>query len=171
VGLGHVFRWDDQTFGDPPAAGASIAIAHVSGWTFEGAAERVFGLQPHPAPCGVNVPCVGSARYGPFATAVTSMTVQYRFNRARVRPYLVAGLGVLWSRSLHSITQARGSHATLSEFDTRDRGFGPDLGAGLRIRLGHGIAASPEVRWLDAPWLSRQNLAVTRVMLRVDYTR
>lgn len=172
-GLGHVFRWEDQTFGDPPAAGAAIAIAHASGWAFEIAADRVFGLEPHQQPCGlVNVTCVGSGRYGPFATAVTSLSVQYRFHRrARVQPYLVGGLGVLWSRSLHTVTQALGSHATISEFETRDRGFGPDLGAGLRVPLSRGIAVSPEVRWLDAPWLSRANLAVTRLMLRVDYTR
>jgi hypothetical protein len=88
-----------------------------------------------------------------------------------VQPYLVAGLGVLWSRSLHTVTQAQGRTATISEFETRDRGFGPDLGAGLRVALGRGFTVSPEVRWLDAPWLSRANLAVTRLMLRVDYTR
>lgn len=172
-GLGHVFRWEDQAYGNPPAAGAGIAIAHVSGWAFELAADRVFGLEPHQQPCGVvNLTCVGSGRYGPIEVAVTSMNVQYRFkHRARVQPYLVGGLGVLWTRSLHTITQAEGSYATISEFETRDRGFGPDLGAGLRVLFGRGFAVSPEVRWLDAPWLSRANLAVTRLMLRVDYTR
>jgi hypothetical protein len=52
VGLGHVFRFDDETFGNPPNAGAAVAIAHRSGWAFELEVDRVFGLEPKRAPCG-----------------------------------------------------------------------------------------------------------------------
>jgi hypothetical protein len=102
--------------------------------------------------------------------AVASATLQYRFRKTRVQPYLLAGLGVMWSRSLHSETRVTGpSAAVITEHESRDRGFGPELGAGVRLNLGRHFAASPEVRWLDAPWLSRQNLAVTRLGVRASY--
>jgi hypothetical protein len=50
-------------------------------------------------------------------------------------------------------------------------GFGPDLGAGVRLRVARSWSMETEVRWLDAPWLSRQNLAVTRLLAGVTYAR
>ena len=49
-------------------------------------------------------------------------------------------------------------------------GFGLDFGAGLRLSLSRAISVSPEIRWLDAPWMSGANLAVTRVVLRTAYS-
>jgi opacity protein-like surface antigen len=170
AGLGHVFRWDDQTFGDRVNAGGAVAIAHRSGWAFEWHADRTFGLEPRQAPCGlVNVTCVGSAHEGPTNMTVMSLNARRYFGGGRVQPFLTGGLGVMWSRSLHSVTRVQGSIATISEFATSDRGFGPDLGGGLRIRIARSWSAEAAVRWLDAPWLSRQNLAVTRLSAGVTY--
>jgi opacity protein-like surface antigen len=170
AGLGHVFRWEDQTFGDPITAGGGVAIAHRSRWAFEWHVDRTFGLEPKQAPCGlVNVTCIGTAHYGPTRMAVMSMSVRRYFGDRRLQPYLTGGLGVMWSRSLHSITQVRGSIATNSEFASTDRGFGPDLGAGLRMRIARSWSFEAEVRWLDAPWLSRENLAVTRLLTGAIY--
>ena len=52
----------------------------------------------------------------------------------------------------------------------RDRGFGPDLGAGLRIVLSPHVAISPEIRWLDASLMSRENLAITRLGIGATYS-
>ena len=170
AGLGHVFRFEDQTFGDRANAGGSVAMVHRSGWAFELHADNTFGLAPKPAPCGlVNVTCVGVAHYGPTKMSVMSINVRRYFRSGRVRPYLTGGLGVMWSRSLHSMTTVSGSIATNTEFATSDRGFGPDLGAGVRLRMSPSWSVETEVRWLDAPWLSRQNLAVARLLAGATY--
>ena len=170
AGLGHVFRWEDQTFGDRIAAGGGVAIVHISGWAFEWHVDSTFGLEPKQTPCGlVNVTCIGVAHDGPTSIAVMSMNVRRYFGDGRLQPYLTGGLGVMWSRSLHSVTQVRGVIATSTEFASNDRGFGPDLGAGLRFRIARSWSLEAEVRWLDAPWLSRQNLAVTRLLAAATY--
>jgi hypothetical protein len=170
IGIGHVFRFDDETFGDPLSAGAAVSLAHRSGVVFELEIDRVFGLEPKPAPCGlVNRTCVGDGRYGPREAAVASLAIHYRFKGHRIQPFLFAGIGVLWTTSLHTTTYANTNPAVMVETESRDRGFGPDLGAGLRIRLSPHIAISPEVRWLDAPLLSRENLAITRLGVWTTY--
>jgi hypothetical protein len=78
---------------------------------------------------------------------------------------------MMWSRSLHSETRVTApSIAVITEHESRDRGFGPELGAGVRLPVTPHLAVSPEVRWLDAPWLSFQNLAVTRLSVRGSYS-
>jgi opacity protein-like surface antigen len=170
AGLGHVFRWEDQCFGDHVNAGGGVAIAHRSGWAIEWHADRTFGLEPRTVPCGVlNVTCVGIAHEGPTQMAVTSFGVRRYFGDTRFRPYLSGGLGVMWSRSMHSLTVVRGGVATMTEFESGDSGFGPDLGAGLRLQIAPSWSLDAEVRWLDAPWRSRQNLAVTRLLVVATY--
>jgi hypothetical protein len=170
AGLGHVFRWEDRSYGDRANAGVGLAIAHPTGWAFEVHADRTFGLDPSPAPCGiVNVTCVGVAREGPTSMTVASINARYHFTKHRLQPYLIGGLGLLWSRSLHSVTNVQGAIAVMTELESRDSGFGPELGAGLRLPVGRGWSVNGELRWLDAPWLSRQNLAITRVVANVTY--
>lgn len=169
-GLAHVFRWDDRSYGDRTNAGAGVAIAHSSGWAFEVHADRTFGLTPRQAPCGlVNVICVGVGHEGPTSMAVAAIDARYHFGKHRLQPYLIAGLGILWSRSMESLTQVEGPIASVTESLSRDRGFGPELGGGLRLPIGHGWSVNGELRWLDAPWLSRQNLAITRLVANVTY--
>jgi opacity protein-like surface antigen len=170
IGIGHVFRFNDEGFGDPLTAGAAVSMAHRSGIVLELTLERVFGLEPRLAPCGlVNQACVGDGRYGPRGAAVASLGMHYRFRHGRIQPFLFAGIGALWTTSLHTTTYASSNPAVMVESESRDRGFGPDLGAGLRIRLSPHVAISPEVRWLDAPLLSRENLAITRLGVWTTY--
>jgi hypothetical protein len=170
VGLGHVFRFSDETFGDPLNVGAAVALAHRSGWVVEFEVDRVFGLEPKPAPCGlVNQTCIGDGHYGPREAAVASLGVHYRFGGDRIQPFLFAGVGVLWTSSLHTTTYANMNPAVMVQGESRDRGFGPDLGAGLRIRLSRHVAISPEARWLEAGLLSRENLSVTRLGVWTTY--
>ena len=170
AGVGHVFRYNDEGFGNRGNLGGSAALVHRSGFVIELEADRTSGLDPRPTPCGVvGVTCVGQGRDGPTSATVTSVGIQYRLKGERVRPYFTAALGVLWTTSLSSITRVNGSVASISESESSDRGFGPDLGAGVRIALTKHLAVSPEIRWLDAPWLSRANLAVTRLTVRTSY--
>src|SRR5262245_22554986 len=171
VGLGHVFRFDDETFGDRLNAGAAVALAHRSGPAIELEVDHVFGLEPKPAPCGlVNNTCIGSGRYGPREATVTSLVVHYRFKGDRIQPFVFGGLGVFWTASLHTITYSSTTPAVMTERASRDRGFGPDLGAGLRVRLSPHVTFGPEIRWLDASLLSRENLAITRLGIRTAYS-
>lgn len=171
AGLAHVFRWEDQTYGNPANVGGGVGIAHSSGWAIEVHGDRTLGLDPLPAPCGlVTATCVGVAHYGPTAMSVASINARYHFSGRRLEPYLIGGLGLLFSRSLHSMTEVQGPIAIMTESQSRDRGFGPELGAGLRLPLARGWSLNGELRWLDAPWLSRQNLAITRVTAQVTYT-
>ena len=170
VGLGHVFRFSDETFGDRPNAGAAVAIAHRSGLVVELAFDRVLGLEPKAAPCGlVDNTCIGDGRYGPRAATVTSLGMHYRFRSDRIQPYVFAGIGVLSTTSLHVITYASTKPAVMVSSESRDRGIGPDFGAGVRIRCSPRLAISPEIRWLDASALSPENLAVTRLGVRAAY--
>lgn len=170
AGTGYVFRYNDEGYGNHWNAGGGAALVHRSGFAIEFEADRTFGVDAKPVPCAtVGVTCVGDGRDGPTSATVTSVGIQYRPKGERVRPYFTAALGVLWTTSLSSITRVTGSVATISESESSDHGFGPDLGAGVRIALTKNLAVSPEVRWLDAPWMSRQNLAVTRLTVRTSY--
>ena len=170
AGMGHVFRYSDQAYGDRWNLGGGAALVHRSGFAIEVESDRTAGLDPGLTPCGIaGVTCVGQGREGPTDATVASLGIQYRLKGERVRPYFTAALGVLWTTSFSSITRVNGPVATISESESRDRGFGPDLGAGVRIALTKNLAISPEIRWLDAPWLSRANLAVTRLTMRTSY--
>ena len=174
--LGKCWPWSRlslrrETFGDRLNAGVAVAIAHRAGLVIELDAERVFGLDPKPAPCGlVNNTCRGSGRYGPRQATVASLAVHYRFKGTRVQPFLVAGIGMLRTASLHTTMHTSTSPAVMVESESRDRGFGPDLGAGLRLMLAPHVVISPEIRWLDASLLSRENLAITRLGIRTTYS-
>jgi opacity protein-like surface antigen len=170
AGMGHVFRYNDEAYGDRRNVGGAAALVHRSGFAIEIEGDRTAGLDPRQTPCGiVGVTCVGQGREGPTSATVTSVGIQYRLKGERVRPYFTAALGVLWTTSFSSITRVSGAVATISESESSDRGFGPDLGAGVRVALTKHLAISPEIRWLDAPWLSRANLAVTRLTMRTSY--
>ena len=82
--------FDDETFGNPLDASAAVAIAHRSGLVIELQVDRVFGLEPKSAPCGlVNNTCIGDGRYGPREATVASLGVHYRFSGDRAQPFLL----------------------------------------------------------------------------------
>jgi opacity protein-like surface antigen len=174
-GLGHVFRFEDQTYGDRSNVAAGIALRYRTGLGVSIELNRTLGLPAAPAPCGIlidGVPanCVGSARNGALSATVASISAEYQFAFGRVRPYVTAGLGVLRTRSVWSTAVVRGNEVFFSEEEMRDTGIGPDLGAGVRFELTPRFSLGPEVRWLDASLQSRANLAVTRVSVRAAYS-
>jgi opacity protein-like surface antigen len=171
VGLGHVFVYEGDTLGDKPNIGGSLAIMHRSGWGVEFEVNRTLGFSPELAQCAIEGTfCVGTTYQGIRPPMIASLGVQYRFKARRVQPYLTAGLGVMWLKSVQSTGRIGGPEFMHSEAEVSDTGFGPDLGAGLRLSLSRAISFSPEIRWLDASWLSRANLAVTRLVVRTAYS-
>jgi opacity protein-like surface antigen len=96
-----------------------------------------------------------------------SLNVQYLFHGTRLRPYLTAGVGALWSRSVWSRTRVRGSQAIQSERNVEDLGFGPDVGAGLRVPLTAKTSVAADIRWLEAGTTSPLNLSVARASIRL----
>lgn len=153
VGLGHVFVFEGDTVGDRLNIGGSLAVVHRSGVGVELEVNRTLGLSPE------------SVR----PILIASINLQYRFFKARrVQPYVTAGLGMMWVKYPHGFGPTRPDMSP--QTDVTETGFGPDLGAGLRLSIFGALSVSPEIRWLDAPWLARANLAVTRVVVRTAYS-
>jgi hypothetical protein len=175
LGVGHVFRFEDETFGDAPALTLGLALRHANGLALEVEVSRPMGLVPSPAPCavysgGVPLPCVGTGRNGVLALQSVSIGGRYRFGRSRIGPYLAGAFGLMRTRSVWSVAQVEGSSVVLSESARRDTGVGPDIGAGLDIRLGRRLSLRPEARWLEASGISPLNLSITRLTVRTAYT-
>jgi hypothetical protein len=173
-GLGHVFRYEDQTFGDRPNISGAVAIVYRARLGVELEVNRTLGLSPSPAPCGIAIDarpaaCVGRTHNGVRSATVASVLARYQFTRQRVRPYVTAGLGVLRSTSVWSSGVVEGNQVILTETEMTDVGFGPDLGAGIRVEITRSASIRPEVRWLEASFGSRLNLAVTRLSVRAVY--
>ena len=175
IGNGHVFRFSDQSFGDEPNVSVAGAMLSHNGFGFEVEATRTMGLTPGPAPCGVLVNgapanCQGDAREGVLDAASLSFIFRYQVMHYRLQPYFMAGVGILRTRAVASMTVVRDGAVTQSEIEDTSTGLGPDLGAGLRIPVGAGLSVNPEIRWLAASSLSRHNLAVTRASIRLAYS-
>jgi opacity protein-like surface antigen len=174
-GLGHVFRFEDRTYGNQPNISGGFALVHRSGWGVEVEANRTLGLTPTSAPCAIVIDgrpasCIGNAHNGVSAATITSANVRYQFGSGVMQPYLMAGLGILHTRSVWSTATVAGPRVVLTEEEMRDTGLGPDLGAGIRFRVGRHLSLGPEIRWLDASVRSRLNMAVTRLALRTALT-
>ncbi len=175
VGHGHVFRFDDETFGDRPNLSVALALRHRTGLGIEFEVNDTLGLTPRPAPCGITIDdapaiCVGEAHNGVHSATVASVTVQYQFGTRRLQPYVLAGLGVLHSTSVWSTATIEAGHVRLSELESRDTSIGPDVGFGIRLNVTPTLSVNPEVRWLDASLHSHLNLAVTRLTIRAGYS-
>lgn len=174
IGIGHVFRYADDSFGDEPNISGAVAVLRRNGIGLELEANTTIGLTPKPAACGIvidGVPatCSGSAREGVLDASSVSFNFRYQLMRHRLQPYFMAGLGVLRTRAVASITMVRNGTAVQTETEDTSTGIGPDVGAGLRIPLAGGISVNPEIRWLEAASLSRHNLAVTRMSIRAAF--
>lgn len=154
IGLGHSFRWDDELSGNGLNIGAGVAIVHESGFALEVESNRTRLSQ------------VGGIR---SATSV-SVVVRYQFATPRFQPYLLAGVGALWSSHVSSEETLVDHDVVLLEMEHSDVGIGPDLGGGLRLVSGGPISIKAEIRWLDASLRSRANLGVVRLSIRVAYS-
>jgi opacity protein-like surface antigen len=172
VGLGHVFVYEGNTLGDKLNIGGSLAIVHKSGFGVEFEVNRTLGFSPELARCAIEgTTCFGPTHHGIRSPTIASANLQYRFKTRRVQPYVMAGIGVMREKVVQGTGPIGGPDMLgQTEAEVSDTGFGPDLGAGLRVPLFRAISINPEIRWLEASFFSRSNLAVTRVVVRTAYS-
>lgn len=164
VGVGRVFRANDQGFGTAPAIVVGVAARHQRGFGLEADVGRLFGLEAAPAPCGiVAIPCAGQGRAGVLAAVTASVSVQYQFGRRRIRPYVSGGIAGLWTRSVWTTIRVGTDAATLTEEERRDTGFGPAFGGGLQVAIAGQHNARVDVQTLSGSARSAVNLATTRL--------
>lgn len=170
AGSTDTFRFDDQSFGRKLSLGGA-ARARV--WGRLGVhieANRVIGLEPRPANCPVvHVVCQGSGRNGVLAATMVSVAVESYLRDAGVRPYISAGMGVMWSHSINTTIVVSGSTATLREREFHNRGFGFTAGVGLAVPVGEHVLLRPEWRFYDGSLISSMNLSMTRASLAAGY--
>jgi opacity protein-like surface antigen len=164
---GHTVRFGDQTFGDTPNLGLTLSARHETGLGFEVEVNKTFGLTPEPVPCSGVVPCTGEAVSGVRTTLITSGNVLYYFSGNRVRPYVIGGIGVMWTDWAYSITMARGHVDEIMQRDERDTGMVISFGGGLRIHLAENLSVRTELRVYDSSALSRSNLTLVRTSVGI----
>jgi opacity protein-like surface antigen len=167
VGVANVYRTEDRNFGTELNVGGGLGIE----WKrlgFDVEVHRTSGLRPVAVQCGVNVPCVGSAREGILEATMFSGNVSYFFG-TRVRPYVTGSVGLLWTEGVNSQTIVSGTVATLSEFRETDTGLALGVGVGVDVPLTPALSLRPEFRTYSSVAMSRVNLGVHRGTIGVRY--
>ena len=136
VGWGRVWRYEGRAYGSGLNIGTGVTIRVSSGWGI--GLETDWTIGPRSAPVVV---CVNAS---------------YRFRSDRqVQPYLSAGIGALWTRHDRRAGDTRSPGTEV--------GFGPNLGAGLRLADSGGPFFQADISWIEGAWLSPANLSVTRM--------
>ena len=165
---GHLFRAEDRTFGDELNVGAAIG-ARAARVAVEFELNRMFGLAPEAAPCGLPL-CVGSARSGVTSALVASGNVRYHFGNSRHQPYITGGAGAMRTHSIASILYSRNGVGTFEEREENDTGFAFNVGGGVHMPLTDSFSLRPEIRIYDSSVMSRQNLALIRTSIGAAYS-
>jgi hypothetical protein len=169
AGVANLYRAEDQSFGTELNVGAGLGIE----WKrlgLDAEMHRTVGLTPRAVQCAIdNVPCVGSAREGFLEATMLSGSVSYFFERPRVRPYVTASVGVLWTESVNSLTIVNSTRATLSEFHENDTGLAIGVGFGVDVLLTPALSLRPEFRTYSSVAMSRVNLGLHRGAIGVRY--
>jgi opacity protein-like surface antigen len=167
VAQGHLFRFDDQTFGNNLNIGAGFGVRWSKlGMEFD--VHRQLGLTPQLARCGV-ASCTGEAREGVLSSTIASANLFYQFGEAPIRPYVIGGLGAFRSRTVSSVLTIRGTSGTFSEFESSDTSLAVSFGAGLRIAVGRSFSIRPEIRLYDGTALGSENLTLIRTSIGAAY--
>jgi opacity protein-like surface antigen len=168
AGVANLYRAEDRSFGTEPNVGAGVGL-EFGRFGFDVELHRTLGLTPRAVQCATGgVPCLGSAREGFLAATMLSGNVSYSFGSGRVRPYVTGSVGVLWTRSVNSLTVGTGT-ATLTEFDERDAGLAIGVGLGVDIPLTASLSMRPEFRTYSSVAMSRQNVGVHRGAVAIRY--
>jgi opacity protein-like surface antigen len=176
VAMGHVFRFEDQGFGNHPNFGAAVELPVWRKLRFGVEMNRTFGLSPSTAKCGgildsqrQPLPCVGTARKGVSEATAASFTASYFFGEGRIQPYLVGGLSILRAGEYRSSSIVHQGFVEFSESKLSSTGIGPTLGAGLRASISRHLSIRPEIRFSDGTALSYLNLSQWRISAGVAY--
>jgi len=169
LALADVFRVEDRTFGNRPdiGGGLRLPLARRIGLEFE--ANRALGLRPEPAPCGLLLGCVGTAREGLLDATLATANVYVRFPRGGVEPYIVGGAGILWTRSATSMTVVRDGVGVMSEVEHREHELAISVGAGIDVPLTRRFSVRPEFRIYDSNAVATMNLTVFRAAVAAGW--
>jgi hypothetical protein len=169
VAVANLYRAEDRSFGTELNLGAGLGVD----WKrlgLDAEVHRTIGLTPRPVQCAiVSVPCVGAAREGFLEATMLSGNVSYFLGGPRVRPYVTGSVGVLWTRSVNSLTTVSSTAATLSEFHERDAGLAIGVGFGVDVPLTPALSLRPEFRTYSSVVMSRVNLGLHRGTIGVRY--
>jgi opacity protein-like surface antigen len=177
VAMGHVFRFEDQGFGNHFNFGAGIEVPVWRNLRVGAEINRTFGFSPGIAKCGAilsapdqPLPCVGTARHGVSSATAGSLTAAYFFGAGRMQPYLVGGLSLLSATEFWVTSIVHQDYVELIESKSHSTGIGPTLGAGLRISINRHLSVRPEIRFSDGTALSSLNLSQWRISAGAAYT-
>ena len=144
IGGASVSRYQSETsFGSGPALGMGVAIRWLSRLWLDAEASEIRGLKES----------VDSA------AAVSAVVAYDLVGSKRARLYLFGGPAMLLTR--HTADALNAAH--------NEVGWGLDVGMGVRLALSPRVSIRPELRYLDAPWLSRTNLGLTRASVAMGY--
>ena len=165
----HIFRAEDRSFGNPIDIGAGVRVPIARRIGIEVEVNRAEGLQAAPARCGILGGCEGTAREGVLDATLATANVYVRFPHGRVEPFLIGGVGGLWTTSVNSVTRMRDGVGVMSEQEQRDAGLAIAFGGGADVRLTRRLSVRPEVRIYDSTAMSRTNLAIIRSAVAVGY--
>jgi opacity protein-like surface antigen len=169
LGWAHIFRAEDRGFGNPVDIGGGVRVPLARRVGVEVEFNRALGLQADPARCGVVGGCEGKAREGLLDATLVTTNIYVRFPRGRVEPFLVGGVGGMWTTSVNSLTTMRGGVGIMSEWEERSVGLAIGFGGGATVALMQRWSVRPEIRIYDSTAMSRTNLAVIRTALGVGY--
>ena len=165
----HIARAEDRSFGTPIDIGGGVRVPIARRIGVEIEVNRALGLQADTARCGIVGRCEGAAREGLLDATLATANVYVRFPRGRVEPFLVGGVGGMWTRTVNSVTTTRSGIGIMSEVEDRDIGLAIGFGGGATVTLTPRWSVRPEIRIYDSTAMSRTNLAVIRTAVAVGY--
>jgi opacity protein-like surface antigen len=178
VAMGHVFRYEDQGFGNHFNFGAGVEVPVWRQLRIGTEINRTFGLSPTMAKCGAilnspdqPLPCVGTARQGVSSATAGSLTAAYFFGSGRTQPYIVGGVSVLSATELSVSSVVHPDYVEFVEHKSHSTGIGPTLGAGLRVSINRHFSVRPEIRFSDGTAVSSLNLSQWRLSVGAAYAR
>jgi opacity protein-like surface antigen len=176
VAIGHVFRFEDQGFGNHFNFGAGIEVPLWRNLRIGAEINRTFGLSPTMARCGAilsgpeePLPCVGTAQHGLGSATAGSLTAAYFFGAGRTQPYIVGGVSVLSATEFGVTSIVHPDYVEFVESKSHSMGIGPTLGAGLRVSINRHFSVRPEIRFSDGTALSSLNLSQWRLSVGAAY--
>ncbi|HEY7448735.1 MAG TPA: outer membrane beta-barrel protein [Vicinamibacterales bacterium] len=171
IGWGHLFRVEDQTFGDRPNIAAGLGVELFPRVRVELEFSDTVGLTPDSTPCGAppGITCVGEGRDGFSRARMATGNVAYFFSNGRTQPYITGGIGTLWSKGVSSITFGGGNPWIITEQEFHERGLVWHVGTGVRLAVTRRIFIRPEFRIYDSTIQSRVNLNMLRGSVAVGY--
>jgi hypothetical protein len=168
-GVVKIFGSNESDGGMNPGVAVELRVHRRFGLEFE--ADKMLNLDPPPVPCGLLVPCVGSAVEGTRSVFHYSGNFLFYFGQSgSLEPYVLGGVGGLRSRTAEAITFVGPTQGRIEQQPDRiDHGLSIGFGGGIRIRVGQRISLRPEFRLYDSSIRSRANLSLIQWAVLIGY--